>query len=125
MRWNVLQMFFFNLVERKVRFFTNKQYCLTLQSFRQFQNLSKENMARVAEDLIELYFSAFLRNKSKKCLISVWIIFQFTEIIAKSILPYVVWAFWQETLKSQWTVDFKFCEFNAENFKATFLILLA
>ena len=28
-RWNVLQMFFFNLVERNVRLFTNKQEFLT------------------------------------------------------------------------------------------------
>ena len=38
-------MFFFNLVERKVRLFTNKQEFLTLlhlRYFRLFQNLSEE-----------------------------------------------------------------------------------
>ena len=70
---NVLQMFF-NLVERKVRLFTNKQEFLTLlhlRSFRQFQNLSEETWSRVAENLIELCFIAFLSNKSKKCFILV------------------------------------------------------
>ena len=43
-RLSILRLFFFNLVERKVRFFTNKQDFLTLlhlRSFRQFQNLSE------------------------------------------------------------------------------------
>ena len=77
-RYNVLQMFFFNLVENKVRLFTNKQEVLTilhLRSFRQFQNLSEETWSRAAENLIELCFVAFLSNKSKKCFILVWIIF--------------------------------------------------
>ena len=41
-------MFFFNLVEHKVRLFTNKQDFLTvlhLRSFKQFQNLSAETWA--------------------------------------------------------------------------------
>ena len=45
-------MFFFNLVERKVRLFTNKQEFLTLlhlRFFRQFQNLSQETWSRAAE----------------------------------------------------------------------------
>ena len=62
-------MLFFNLVELKVHLFTNKQECFTilhLRSFRQFQNLSEETWSRTAENLIELYFDAFLSNKSKK-----------------------------------------------------------
>ena len=60
-------MFFYNLVERKVRLFTNKQDFLTLhlRSFRQFQNLSEETWSRADEKLIELFFVAFLSNKSK------------------------------------------------------------
>ena len=61
-------MFFFNLVERKVRLFTNKQEFLTLlhlRSLRQFQNLSEETWSHAAENLIELCFVAFLSNKSK------------------------------------------------------------
>ena len=68
---NVLQLFFFNLVEHKVRLFTNKQEFLTLlhlMSFRQFQNLSEETWSRVAENFIELCFVAFLSNKSKTLL---------------------------------------------------------
>ena len=67
-------MFFFNLGELKVRLFTIKQEILTLlhlRSFRQFQNLSEETWSRPAENLIELCFVAFLRNKSKKCFILV------------------------------------------------------
>ena len=44
-RYNILQMFFFNLVECEVRLFTNKQECLTLMHltyFRQCQNLSEK-----------------------------------------------------------------------------------
>ena len=50
----VLQMFFFNFVERKVRLFTNKQELLTLlhlRVFRQFQNLPDETWSRAAENL--------------------------------------------------------------------------
>ena len=60
------QLFFFNLVERKVRLFTNKQEFLTLlhlMSFGQFQNLSEETWSRVAENLFELCFVAFLATK--------------------------------------------------------------
>ena len=67
-------MFFFNLVERKIRLFTNKQEFLTLlhlRSFRQIQNLSDETWSRTAENLIELCFVAFQSNKSKKCFILV------------------------------------------------------
>ena len=73
-RLNVLQMFFFNLVEGKVRLFTNKLVLLALlhlRSFRQFQILSEETWSRVAENFIELCFLAFLGNKSKKCFILV------------------------------------------------------
>ena len=66
-------MFFLNLVERKVRLFTNKQdflILLHLRSFRQFQNLSDETWSRAAENLIELCFVAFQSNKSKKCFIN-------------------------------------------------------
>ena len=76
--WNVLQMFFFNLVERKVRLFTNKQeflILLHLNFFMQFQNMSEETWSRTAENLIELCFVAFLSIESKKCFILVWIIF--------------------------------------------------
>ena len=65
---------FFNLVERKVRLFTNKQSFLTLlhlRSFRQFQNLLEETWSRAAANLIELCFIAFLSNKSKNCFILV------------------------------------------------------
>ena len=105
-RYNVLQMFFFNLVEHKVRLFTNKQEFLTilhLRSFGQFQNLLKETWSLSAESLIELCFVAFLSNKSKKCFILVWIIFTSSEITAISILHCVVWMSWQQKLKSQWT----------------------
>ena len=64
---NVLQMFFFNLVKRKVHLFTNKQEFLTLlhlRSFRQFQNLSEETWSHVAENLIELCFIAFLKVRN-------------------------------------------------------------
>ena len=67
-------MFFFNLVERKVRLFTNKEELLTLlhlRSFRQSQNLSEETWSCAAENFIELCFVAFLRNKSKKYFILV------------------------------------------------------
>ena len=73
-RQHILQMFFFNLVEHKVSLFTNKQEFLTLfhlRSFRQFQNLSEETWNRVAENLIELCFVAFLSNRSKTCFILV------------------------------------------------------
>ena len=95
-------MFFFNLVDHKVRFFTNKQESLALlhfRSFRQFQNLSEETWSCAAENLIELCFAAFLSNKSKKCFILVWITFSSSEIIAISSLHCVVWTFWQQTLK--------------------------
>ena len=62
-------MFFFNLVVRNVRLFTNKEEFLTLlhlRSFRQFQNLSEETLSRAAENLVKLCFVAFLSNKSKK-----------------------------------------------------------
>ena len=64
-------MFFFNLVEHKVRLFINKQVFLTLlhlRNFRQFQNLSEKTWSRATENLIELCFMAFL---SKKCFILV------------------------------------------------------
>ena len=64
-------MFFFNLVEHKVRVFTNKHECLTslhLGVFMQFQYLSEETWSRVAEILIDLCFVAFQSNKSKNCL---------------------------------------------------------
>ena len=67
-------MFFFNLVEHKVRMLTNKQEFLTLlhlRSFRQFQNLSEEIWSRTNENLIELCFVAFLSNTSKKFVILV------------------------------------------------------
>ena len=51
----VFQSFFFNLVDCKVRFFTNKQEVLTLlhlKSFRQFLNLSEETRNRAAENLM-------------------------------------------------------------------------
>ena len=101
-----MQMFFFNLVDRKVRLFTDKQDFLTLlhlRSFRQFQNLSEETRSHAVENLVELCFVAFLSNKSKKCFIPVWIIFPSSEIIAISSLHFVVWTFWQQTLRSQWT----------------------
>ena len=100
-----LQMFFFNLVERKVCLFTNKQEFLTLHlwSFRQFQNLSEETWNRATENLTELCFVAFLSNMSKKCFKVFWIIFPSSEIITVSIFYCIVWTFWQQTLKSQWT----------------------
>ena len=67
-------MFFFNLVERKLRLLTNKQEFLTLlhlKSFMQFQNLSEETWSRAAANLIDLCFVAFLSNKTKKCFILV------------------------------------------------------
>ena len=72
-------MFFFNLVERKVRLFTIKQEFLILfhlRPFRQFQNLSEETWSRAAKNLIELCFVAFLSNKSKKCFILVSYLFR-------------------------------------------------
>ena len=95
-RQNVLQMFFFNLVEHKVRFFTNKQEFLTLlhlRSFRQFQNLSEKTWSRTAENLIELCFVAFLSNKINNL--------------------------------NELKFDFKFCGIEAEDFQAAFHILLA
>ena len=68
----MLQIFFFNLVDRKVRLFTNKQDVFTLlhlRSFRQFQNFSEETWSRAAENLIELCIVALLSNNSKKCFI--------------------------------------------------------
>ena len=59
---------FFNLVEHKIRFFTNKQEFLTLlhlRSFRQLQNFSEEKWIHATENSIELGFVAFLGNKSK------------------------------------------------------------
>ena len=106
-----LQMFFFNWVERKDRLITNKQEFLTLlhlRSFRQFQNLSEKTWSSAAENLIEFCFVKFLSNKSKKCFILVWIIFPSSKIITISILHCVVWTFWWQTLKSQWTeIDVK------------------
>ena len=106
-KWlNVLQIFFFNLVKCKVHFFINKQEILTslhLRSFRQFQNLSEETWSRAAENFIKLCFVAFMSNKSKNCFILISIIFSYSEIIAISILHCVVWKFWQQMLKSQWT----------------------
>ena len=67
-------MFFLNLVERKVRLFTNKQDVLKLfhlSSFMQFQNLSEETLCRAAANLIELCLVAFLSNKTKKCFIPI------------------------------------------------------
>ena len=75
-------MFFFNIVEHKVRLFNNKQEFLTLlhlRLFMQFQNLSEETWSRAAgetwtraaDNLIELCFVAFLSNKRKKCFILV------------------------------------------------------
>ena len=54
-------MFLFNLVERKVRLFTNKQDFLTvlhLRSFMQFKNLSEKTWNRAAETFIELYYAS-------------------------------------------------------------------
>ena len=122
-------MFFFNLVEHKVRLFTNKQIFLTLlhlRPFRQFQNLSEKTRSRATENLIELCFVAFLSNKSKKCFIFVWIIFPSSEFIAISILHCVVWTFWQQTLNlNELNFYVKFCETEAGNIQATFHILLA
>ena len=73
-QYNVLQMFFFNLVKDTVHLFTNKQDFLTLMHlryFRQFQNLSEETQSRTAENLIDLCFVAFLSSKSNKCFILV------------------------------------------------------
>ena len=73
-RQNVSQMFFFNLVEDKVRLFTDKQdflILLHLRSFMQFKNLSDETGSRATEKLIKLCVMAFLSNKSKKCFILV------------------------------------------------------
>ena len=56
-RKNVLQMFSFNSVARKVRLFTNTQEFLTLlheRSFRQFQNLSDLGPCRWKFDRIML-----------------------------------------------------------------------
>ena len=66
-------------------------------------SLSEETWSRAAENVIELCFVAFLSNKSKKCFIIVWIIFSSSEIITILILHCVVWTFWQQMLKSQWT----------------------
>ena len=113
--WNSLPSYFGRAVYHNknhvitntdVCLFTNKQEILTLlhlRSFRQFQNLSEEIWSRAAENLIELCFVAFLSNKSKKCFILVWVIFLSPEIIAILILHCIVWTFWQQTLKSQWT----------------------
>ena len=40
-RYNVLQMFFFNLVEHKVRLFTNKKDFFNIIAFKVFQAISK------------------------------------------------------------------------------------
>ena len=111
-RLNGPQFFFFNLDERKVSLFTNKQELLTLlhlRSFRQSQNLTEGPWSRAAENFIALCFLAFLSNKSKKCFILV----SSSEIIAISILHYVQIS------------RVKFCGIKAENFQAIFLILLA
>ena len=58
-------MFFFNLVERKARLFTNKQDFFTLlhlRSFRQFQNLSEKTLSRAAE----IFYRIMLRSISKQ-----------------------------------------------------------
>ena len=123
-------MFFFYFVEMKskkisndqeliwsdptcVRLNTNNQEFLTLlhlRSFKKFQNLSEETWSRVAENLTELCFVAFLNDKSKKCFILVWIIFPFSEIIAISILHCVVWTFWQKNaqISMNWNLMLNF-----------------
>ena len=114
-------MLFFNLVEHNIRLFANKQDFLTLsnlRAFRQFQNLSEETWSRAAENLIELCFVAFLNNKSKKCFILVWIFYPSSEIGAISVLHCVHG-------RSELKFDVKFCEIEAEDFQATFHILLA
>ena len=78
-RLNVLQFFFFNSVERKVCFLTNKQDFLTLlhfRSFSQFQKLPDDTWNCVAENLIALCFLAFLNNTNKKCFILLRIFFR-------------------------------------------------
>ena len=128
-RWNVLQMFFFNLVVRKVCLFTNKEEFLTLLHLRffwQFQNLSEETWSRAAENLIELCFVTFLNNKSTKSVILVWIIFPSSEIIANRVCI-VLYGLSDNKLSNlnELKCDVKFCEIKAKDFQATFLILLA
>ena len=123
------QLFFFNLVERKVRLFTNKQEFLTLlhlMSFGQFQNLSEETWSRAAENLFELCFVAFLATKVRNISYS----FEYCSRLQKlsryrfCITLYMLSGNKRSNL-NELKFHVKFCEIKAEDFQATFLILFA
>ena len=122
-------MFFFTLVEHKVRLFTNKQEFLTLlhlRSFRQYQNLSEETWSRAAENLVKLCFVAFLSNKSKNCFILVGIIFRLQKLLQyRFCVALYLRSGNKRSNGNELKFDAKFCEIEADDFQATFHILLA